>query len=245
MRTPVSALAPRPQIEIAPSWKVELRKRARSQMLLTLIGTSTFIFVFFIGYFYVQRQPIFPSHVMPMTALDHLIPFQPTALVAYLSLWIYVGAGPGLQANRSQILHYTLWMAALCATGLAIFYFLPTRMPLVTLPVSDSIFFRTLQKVDAASNACPSMHVAVAIFTAIRVDDVLRVIRSPMFARLLNMACCGVICYSTLAIKQHVVLDVVAGAVLGALFAGLSRIPWRERQRSSPYGTVPAHDDAN
>jgi membrane-associated phospholipid phosphatase len=164
---------------------------------------------------------------MPLTSLDHLIPFQPYALVAYLSLWIYVGTGPGLQTTRPEIMSYALWISALCATGLAIFYFLPTQMPPMTMAGSDSIFFRTLQQVDAASNACPSMHVAVAIFTVVRVDDVLRATRSPTVLRLLNMACCGVICYSTLAIKQHVVLDVAAGALLGAFFAALSRIAWR------------------
>ena len=34
---------------------------------------------------------------MPRTRLDLLIPFQPAALLAYVSLWVYVGVGPGLQ----------------------------------------------------------------------------------------------------------------------------------------------------
>jgi membrane-associated phospholipid phosphatase len=46
--------------------------------------------------------------------------------------------------------------------------------------------------------------------------------------RIINMTCCGLICYSTLAVKQHVILDVVAGAVLGVIFAVLS-LRWRPR----------------
>ena len=209
-------------------WSAELRARFRGHFLLTLIGTSVFILVFFVGYFHVQRYPAFALTVMPLTRLDRLIPFQPYALSAYLSLWIYVGAGPGLQKTRAEILRYALWMGALCLTGLGIFYFLPTQVPLPTVDLSDSSVFAMLQQVDAAGNACPSMHVAVAVFTAIRVEDVLRRIGSPALLRLLNVTCGGLICYSTLAVKQHVVMDVVAGAMLGAVFAVLS-LRWQPR----------------
>jgi len=216
-----------PERRVAASWKAQLSGRVRGHPLLTFIGTSAFIFVFFLAYFYVQRYPMFVSTVMPLTSLDRWISFQPLALIAYVSLWIYVGAGPGLQATRADMMAYALWMAALCVTGLTIFYVLPTQVADVIGTESDSIFFRALDRVDASGNACPSMHVAAAVFTAIRVDDVFRVVRSPRFLRLLNFAVCALICYSTLAIKQHVVLDVVAGALLGALFAGLSRLAWR------------------
>jgi membrane-associated phospholipid phosphatase len=214
-------------------WHAELGMRVRGHLLLTLIGTSVFIVVFFVGYFHVQRYPAFPLTVMPLSWLDRQIPFQPYALSAYLSLWIYVGAGPGLQKTRTEILAYGLWMGALCLTGLGIFYFLPTRVPLPTADLSDSAVFAMLQRVDEAGNACPSMHVAVAIFTAVRVDEVLRWARSPALLRLLNVTCCGVICYSTLAVKQHVALDVVAGSALGTIFAVLS-MRWRPETAGAP-----------
>ena len=227
---PASAIeAARGAIRAEGNWKAQLAGRVRGHPLLTLIGTSAFIFVFFLGYFYVQRYPLFAPTVMPMTSLDYRIPFQPAALFAYVSLWIYVGAGPGLQSTRREMVIYALWMAALCVTGLAIFYLLPTQTPDMNAVTSGSMLFRTLQHVDAASNACPSMHVAAAVFTVIRVDDVLRVVRSPLLLRLLNIAACVLIAYSTLATKQHVLLDVVAGGLLGALFAGLSRLPWGAR----------------
>jgi membrane-associated phospholipid phosphatase len=209
-------------------WSTELGIRFRGHLLLTLVGTTAFIFVFFVGYFHVQQHPAFALAVMPLTAIDRLIPFQPYALGAYLALWVYVGAGPGLQNTRGEILAYALWIGAMCITGLAIFYFLPTRVPAPTDDLSNSLVFALLQRVDAAGNACPSMHVAAAMFTAVRVEEVLRWARSPALMRFLNLACCALICYSTLAIKQHVFLDVVAGALLGALFAVLS-LRWRPR----------------
>jgi membrane-associated phospholipid phosphatase len=88
--------------------------------------------------------------------------------------------------------------------------------------LSDSPMFSMLQRMDVAGNACPSMHVAAAVFTGIRVADVFRSVGAPRSLRLINIACCGLICYSTLAIKQHVVLDALAGATLGLIFAMLS-----------------------
>jgi hypothetical protein len=207
---------------LRPSWRVELGTRARSHFVLTLIGTSAFVLCFFVGYFYVQRHPVLPTTIMPLTSLDRLIPFQPYLLWIYLSLWIYVGAGPGLQKTVGDMLGYTLWIGALCVTGLVLFYVVPTRVPLVGADFSDSPMFSMLQRMDVAGNACPSMHVAAAVFTAIRVDDVLSGVRAPRLPRLFNIVCCFLISYSTLAIKQHVVLDVLAGATLGVIFAVLS-----------------------
>ena len=79
--------------------------------------------------------------------------------------------------------------------------------------------FDLLRGVDAAGNACPSMHVAVAMFSAIWIDALLRLSHTPAWPRLINAAWFLAIAYSTLAIKQHVVLDVLAGALLGMAFA--------------------------
>jgi membrane-associated phospholipid phosphatase len=183
-----------------------------------VIGTTILTGLFFVGYFYVQRHPLYPPTVMPLTALDLSIPFRPQALFAYVSLWLYIGAGPGLQRTFAARAVYGLWMCGLCLVGLTIFYFWPTQVPPFALDATGSATFAVLHQVDKASNACPSMHVAAAIFTVAHVETVLRVTRSPLLLRLLNAAWFMVIVYSTLAIKQHVALDVAAGALLGAAF---------------------------
>ena len=207
--------APRP-------WTSEIGLRLRRYLALKLIGTTVFAWIFFIGYFHLLRHPTFPVTVMPLTALDASIPFQPYLLIAYLSLWVYVGVAPGLQLTLRGLLVYSLWMAALCASGLLCFYLWPTRVPPMMLDSVAAPGFALLRRVDAAGNACPSLHVAAAIFTAIRIEDVLRRALTPIALRLLNVAWFGAIAYSTLAVKQHVVLDLIAGALLGAVFALVS-----------------------
>jgi hypothetical protein len=208
------------------AWKADIWLRMRRHFLLKAVGTTVFTWLFFIGYFHLLRHPVHTVTLMPLTWLDNLVPFQPTLLFAYLSLWVYVGIAPGLQLTFLELLVYGLWIGALCITGLALFYFWPTEVPPLKLDVSGFSGFAMLQGVDAAGNACPSMHVAVAIFSALSLDQVLRAARTPMGFRLLNAAWFCAITYSTLAIKQHVVLDALAGALLGLAFV-LPSLRWR------------------
>jgi hypothetical protein len=212
------------------SWTAELVLRIRRYFFLKAIGTTAFTWLFFIGYFYLLRNPAYPVTVMPLTALDHLVPFQPQFLVPYLSLWVYVGFAPGLQLTFRELAAYGLWIGALCLTGLGLFYFWPTRIPPLALDVSGFPGFEMLQGVDAAGNACPSMHVAVSIFTAVWLEHLLRRMGAPLLPRLFNAAWFLAIAYSTLAVKQHVALDAAAGALLGLAFAWPS-LHWRPGAR--------------
>ena len=210
----------------APGWAAEMGRRMRRLLALKLVGISGFTWLFFVAYFYLLQHPVHPVTVMPLTALDTLVPFQPQALFAYLSLWVYVGTAPGLQLRFSELVVYGLWVGALCLVGLACFYFWPTQVPPLKVDVTGFPGFATLQGVDAAGNACPSMHVAVAMFTVIRLEDVLRRAGTPGWLRLINRVWFIAIAASTLMVKQHVVLDVAAGALLGIAFA-LPSLRWR------------------
>lgn len=210
-----------------PSWKAELAFRVRFRFLFKFVVTSVLIALFFVGYFHVQQHPVHELTVVPLTALDRMIPFQPYALIAYLSLWVYVGAGPGLQRTGQELIGYALWIGGLCVAGLGLFYFWPTQLAPIAVDASDLPAFQMLRRVDSANNACPSMHVAAAVFTAIRVHDVFARAWAPMWLRAVNFIWCGLIVYSTLATKQHVVLDVVAGTLLGVVFGLVSLVDAR------------------
>ena len=217
-----------------PNWTREFSHRAWIHALWKLLGISGFMWLFFIAYFHLLRHPVHPVTVMPLTPLDRAIPFQPQWLLAYVSLWLYTGIAPGLLLTMRELLRYGLWAAGLCLSGLACFYFWPTAVPELALDLSGYPGFAVLQGVDAAGNACPSLHVAAAVFSAFWIDLLFRKIETPGGMRLANLLWLGAIVYSTLAIKQHVVLDAIAGNLLGTLFAllsmggrwhGLARLP--------------------
>lgn len=189
---------------------------------LKAIVTPLFISLFFGAYLYLLKSPAHPTTVMPFTALDQLIGFQPTAMPLYVSLWVYVSLPPAILGTRRELFDYATAMATTCLIGLLIFYFWPTAVPAAQVDWALYPGMDYLKSMDAGGNACPSLHVATAAFSAIWLNFILSRFRAPRWVLGLNWAWCAGIVYSTIAIRQHVVVDVVAGLVLGILFAHLS-----------------------
>jgi hypothetical protein len=206
----------------AGGWVAELRLRLRRLFILKFLGISGVIALFFVGYFHVMRHPVHTVTVMPLTALDALVPFQPSMVFPYLSLWLYVGIAPGLLLTVRQLLVYGQWAGALGLTGLGLFYAWPTAVPPMQVDTTGSMWFGLLRGIDASGNACPSMHVAFAVFSAAWLAHMLKAARVPAALHGVNLAWLLAITWSTVAIRQHVVLDVVGGTLLGGAFAWLS-----------------------
>lgn len=206
-------------------WVARLRARARRWFFIKAAGITAFVWLFFVAYFQLLRHPAGQVTVMPMTWLDSAISFEPSALYAYLSLWFYVGIAPGLMFTLRALLMYALWMLVLSVAGLAIFHFWPTAVPLQEIDTTLHPTFAVLRGVDAAGNACPSMHVATAVFAAIRLSAVLRVDRAPLGLHAINAAWFLAIAWSTVAVRQHVMIDVIAGALLGTAVA-MASLKW-------------------
>jgi len=206
----------------AATWQADLRHRFFDRLLLKIVGVTGFIWLFFQGYFHTLRYPVYPVTTMPYTALDHALPFQPESIALYFSLWFYVGIAPGLMLRMRDLLAYGAWAAALCAGGLLIFHFWPTQVPARAPETASLPGFGLLAGIDGAGNACPSLHVATAVFTAAWIDRLLRLMRAPFSLRIVNLIWLLGIAWSTMATRQHVALDVLAGTAWGALFAALS-----------------------
>lgn len=181
------------------------------------IGLSAGLIVFFVAYFQLLNRPLFPVTVMPLTAVDRFIGFQPAALPLYLSLWLFVSLAFGFLQSRRALLSCGVSAGLLAATGLGLFLLWPTAVPDRGIAWSAHPSFAFLKEVDASGNACPSLHVAFAVFAALRLAPLLREMRAPNFIRAFNWLWCTGIVYSTIATGQHVAIDVLAGIVLGAI----------------------------
>jgi membrane-associated phospholipid phosphatase len=192
-----------------------------------MIGTTFGMTAFFVVYFWLLRHPAYPVTIMPLTAVDRLIGFWPEALPLYLSLWFYVSLAPALLTDHCELVSYGLAALALSVIGLGLFFFWPTAVPLPEVDWSRHPSFAFLKSADASGNACPSLHVAFAVFTGVWFGRLLRQMSAGGFLRALNWLWCLGILYSTIAIRQHVALDVLAGAVLGATVAAVHlRLLW-------------------
>ena len=191
-------------------------------MVLKSIGTTVFIGLFFGAYFYLLKDPAYPTTVMPIIFLDRLIGFQPLALPLYVSLWVYVSLPPALLATRRELYGYGRVMAGTCAAGLIVFYFWPTAVPAANIDWAQYPNVDFLKNMDASGNACPSLHVTTAVFSGIWLHHLLRRFSAPAWILICNCMWCIGIVYSTLATRQHVAVDVLAGLMLGVVAAYLS-----------------------
>ncbi len=198
------------------------------------------MWAFFAGYFYLLKNPIFPVTIMPLTALDAAVGFQPVTLSLYISLWLYVTLPPALQSTRRDLIYYGLAVAALCVAGLICFLFWPTAIPATNIDWENYYGFSILKGVDAAGNACPSLHVATAVFSGVWLNRQLSEIGAPRFVSIGNWLWCVGIVYSTLATKQHVALDMAAGVALG-MFAAILTVALLPRPNQQ--GHIPLEFD--
>ena len=202
-----------------------------SHWLLKAIGIPALIAAFFVAYFYLLHHPVFPVSVMPLTALDRLIPLEPRALPLYLSIWVYVSLPPALLTTRRALGAYAVDIGLTCFVGLLVFYFWPSAVPTSSVDWTLSPALGQLKAVDAAGNACPSLHVATAAFSCCWLAHLLRRLQAPRWVLLLNALWFIGIAWSTLATRQHVLIDVLAGLALGLAAAMLS-LRWRTESRN-------------
>lgn len=220
----VAKLSARPELVVLTpvvtqrdAWARELARRIATGWVIKMLGTMFGMILFFIAYFWVLEHARGPATIMPRSSLDVLIPFQPKFLPAYLSLWFYVSFAPALLLDRREMRSYAWATFSLSALGMMFFLLWPTAAPQPEVDWSHYPSFAFLRAADAAGNACPSLHVAFAVFTAIWFERLFRQMQVWRVFHLLNWAWCACILYSTIAIRQHVLLDVIAGAILGAL----------------------------
>ena len=187
------------------------------------LGTSAFMALFFWAYLFLLKNPAFSVTTIPLTRVDTWIDFAPLALIPYLSLWIYCALPVHLMPKRARLLNFGFWIAAMCAFALSIFYWLPNAVPSANIDWAQYPGVAFLKGVDAAGNACPSLHVAAAVYSSFWLYWLMREVRLGWSAQSVQLLWGAAIIYSTMATKQHVSLDVLAGTVLGIVFSCGSR----------------------
>ncbi|HLO61333.1 MAG TPA: phosphatase PAP2 family protein [Azonexus sp.] len=204
-------------------WYRQIVARMYTLWPLKALGTAAFMMLFFWAYFAVLRNPLFPVTVMPLTWLDTAIPVTSLAFPFYASLWVYASLPIAFMKDMRAMLRFGVWMAAMCLLCLGIFWLLPTGVPAAGVDWRLYPEMAVIKDVDTGGNACPSLHVASAVFAAVWLARIFEHVGAPAAVRWLNWLQCLAILWSTVATRQHVVFDVLAGATVGVLFgvAGL------------------------
>ena len=218
-------------------WQRQILPRFFRLWWLKTSGTIAILVLFFAAYLHVLKHPASQPVTVPMLLIDDWIGFFPPALWVYASLWVYLSLAPSMLLGLRELLAFGIWITLLCCAGLLIFYFWPTQVTLSVVDHAQHWGFATLRGVDAGGNACPSLHVATAVFTFYWFDRVIRDMNMGMPGRFGNALWLIAIAWSTMAIKQHVAIDVAAGFALGTLFAAASLwgrrlVSWADYQQA-------------
>ena len=212
-------------------WFAPCYQRLRHLWFYKTTGTALFTAIFFYSYFAVLKSPAYPVTTMATTVVDDWIVFWPPAFYIYASLWVYTALVPALQPNLLRLIGYGCGIGLLCLTGLLVFVFFPTTVPFSSTDWLTAPTLSLLRQIDLAGNACPSLHVATAIFAGLCLQRLLRSFGCPRWVLVANWVWCLLIVYSTMAIKQHVMWDVLAGILLALVFGWI--YPKFEKQLSA------------
>src|SRR5713226_8511083 len=89
------------------------------------------------------------------------------AIFLYASLWVYVSLGSTLTKDGRELAAWAALSFAMVVIGLGIFMVLPTKVPDFAIDWSRYPSLEFLKRADVSGNACPSLHAAFSVFTAV------------------------------------------------------------------------------
>jgi membrane-associated phospholipid phosphatase len=164
------------------------------------------------GYELVERYPLRSAVEFGLTPIDRWIGFSPGWIWVYESICLMAPA-IWLATTRDEIKRYAIGFAAITMVGFSFFILWPVRCPRPDSTPAAGLYALQM-RVDSPLNAFPSMHMAIAAYSACVAIGLSR-------GRCKRILAAGLpiwvllIAYSALATKQHYLVDLPPGILLG------------------------------
>ena len=205
-------------------WWLGTRYLGSSLSLLEFLEFSAVLAALVTGayqlYFWVQRNNYhFPTRCFEIR-LDDRIPFWPRWVWIYnLLYYLMLGLTTISIQSIAAGVHLAFGGLVLLLIGATLFYFFPTNVPAkfrnFEVTSLSRRYLKFVQSMDNDRNACPSMHCAVATYVG------LAIVHAPVLGPGIGYGFIAALTVSCVVVKQHVIVDTIAGIVLGwAVFAG-------------------------
>lgn len=177
--------------------------------------------IYIIGFILIERFPVMRHYHVMHCALDDLIPFCEYFVIPYYS-WHVLIAVLSVYTFRHEPERFEKllrFFIACCFIIFPMFVLLPSCQNLRPQSFDrDSFFIRAVKltyALDTNTNVCPSMHVigcAGMLFTCWNMKGL-----NDFKGRLLQIVLFGLICLSTVFLKQHSCIDVLAAVPVSLL----------------------------
>lgn len=172
-------------------------------------------------------ENITPEHLHIISSpLDQYIPFLPVFIIPYLFWFVYI-ALPGMYflfCERDVFCRLMYFGMIGMTVFLLISYVYPNGLAIRPEHLAgDSVFIkltRYVYSVDTSTNVLPSIHVfnSIGIYLAVKDSENLRKKKGIRYA---SLTITVLIILSTMFVKQHSVVDVIAGLLLSCVASDL------------------------
>ena len=172
-------------------------------------------------------ENITPEHLHIISSpLDQYIPFLPVFIIPYLFWFVYI-ALPGMYflfCEREVFCRLMYFGMIGMTVFLLISYVYPNGLAIRPEHlIGESVFIkltRYVYSVDTSTNVLPSIHVfnSIGIYLAVKDSDNLRKKKGIRYA---SLTITVLIILSTMFVKQHSVVDVIAGLLLSCVASNL------------------------
>jgi membrane-associated phospholipid phosphatase len=185
---------------------------------------SLLTIVFCAGYFLIGYHPVRSPVRLALTTIDRSVPFSPGWVWVYQSIYLLLLAA-WLSETADELRRYAIGFAILMLAGFSCFLLWPVAGPRPE-EMSNDPMYRVLVRYDTTLNSFPSLHMALATYSASTAVAVTSASLRRLLAVLLPVWV-AIIGYATLATKQHYWVDLPPGILLGLLAQYLA---WRYRR---------------
>jgi membrane-associated phospholipid phosphatase len=182
----------------------------KKKLILFSIGLA----VFLIGYLVTNHFPLFEPRLLPVFEFEKQIPFIPQTGWIYTSDYVYLMVMTYL-LRKKPIDRYFWSFLTLNSINFSFYIAYPTIFPRENFPIESIDFGNSAlylaRLVDAPTNCFPSSHIGACMLGAL----FLLTISRRYFFIFLSWA--ALISFSTLTVKQHYVIDIPGGMIVGII----------------------------
>jgi membrane-associated phospholipid phosphatase len=167
--------------------------------------------------FYLIQNGFRNNRLILSTKIDNFFPFNSLFIIPYELWFLFVAAGLILFAIVDRKYYYQLLSSLLAGAAISylLFYFYPTEIirPLIHGNTLFDSMVKGYYNYDRPYNCFPSIHV---LYTVIITLFVCKFFKN-YYLRVTMIISCMVISVSTLYVKQHYFIDVIAGALIAII----------------------------
>ncbi|MFD2160634.1 phosphatase PAP2 family protein [Rubritalea tangerina] len=190
---------------------IQAIKQGGKELLVRVYSGVILVIWIMAPYLLLQQFAIRDVYWLEPTVWDRSIPINFYGLWFYFTYYILLGV-VGLSVRKPVYMRFLLTVGWTVLVAHMVFLFFPNGVSREEIPGEGAPFFyEVILAYDAPRNAFPSLHAALAVIAGLAVN---RCCRYHPVARVLVWCWVLGIFWSTIALRQHVLVDLLGGAAV-------------------------------